>query len=450
MTTTNWRSASTGDFAKKGKWDHGAPGANTDAVIAATGADYIVKVISADAAHTLTLDSANATLLEKGQGSLDVGTLNIEAGTAVLTTANTIGSIVMTGGDLEFSSSASIGDAAISLKQAILSATASAQVANSIAITNGHFEVGNGATLKLDGHLTFDTATAESLKFAYNEAGADGSGVIDLDGSMGALSAHTSISIDGVTLATAVSNNSAFETLISEAQSVVIRNHGVLDLTHQNNVTLDVLQGTGEILNRGSHESATFVNSFYDGTIKGDFDITMEGGFFAGAIALKPGDAIHVIGGGGLGVNFKGDAPAIDLQDPQGDSGGDLSLIGATFSGAGPAIDLGTGQDNNLKIDHTFTGTITNFGGHGGGTDHIFIYDEVGHGNPTLQYEANAEGTGGELVVQYGTAPAFDLTLNGHYVQGDFTVDPDESDEIDCSAEQPAPHLPAHVVDALI
>src|ERR1700753_4349391 len=75
MTTTHWRNAITGDFAKAGKWDDGVPGIQDDAVIPATGADYTVKVISADAAHALTLDSTDATLLEKAQGSLHVGTL---------------------------------------------------------------------------------------------------------------------------------------------------------------------------------------------------------------------------------------------------------------------------------------------------------------------------------------------------------------------------------------
>ncbi len=79
-----------------------------------------------------------------------------------------------------------------------------------------------------------------------------------------------------------------------------------------------------------------------------------------------------------------------------GASGGDLSFDGATFGGAGPAIDLGTGQNNRLSIDHTFTGTVSNFGGHNGGTDHIVIVDESGHGTPTLRYEPNEAGTGGD------------------------------------------------------
>ena len=92
MSTTSWRKAVTGDFAQAIKWSGGVPDADTDALIAATGAAYNVKVTSADAAHSLTLDSADATLLEKPGGSLDLDTLNIESGTAVLTQANTIGS----------------------------------------------------------------------------------------------------------------------------------------------------------------------------------------------------------------------------------------------------------------------------------------------------------------------------------------------------------------------
>ncbi|HEY1707655.1 MAG TPA: hypothetical protein VGG10_05280 [Rhizomicrobium sp.] len=407
MTTTNWRSAVTGDFAKSGKWSDGRPGIKDDAVIAATGAAYTVKVISADAAHVLTLDSANAKLLEKGQGSLHVGTLNIERGTAVLTTANTIGKILMTHGSLDFSNSAALGNAAISIDTGgskipcILAATATAEIANDITMNQGTIAVDNGATLKLDGTLAFNTVFSQYISFGSASAKPDGSSVVDLDGTLGAMDAHTFITISGATLGSSIAQSSEFDTLISNAQQVNIEANSVLDLTHQDGITLQLATGQGQILNSGAHEALTLIGSSVGG-IKGDFDVTLDGGGIGGTIALSTGDAIHVVNGGELTAHFEGNEPAIDLQDPSG-SEGVLSFIGATFDGVGPTVDLGTGHDNIMMIDHNFIGTIINFGGHNGSTDFITFQGEAGKGVPSLQYQPNEAGTGGELIVQYGT-----------------------------------------------
>ncbi|HEY1708042.1 MAG TPA: hypothetical protein VGG10_07240 [Rhizomicrobium sp.] len=456
MTTTHWRNAITGDFAKAGKWSDGRPGIKDDAVIAATGADYTVKVISADAAHVITLDSANATLLEKAQGSLHVGTLNIEAGTAVFNAANTIGKIVMTAGEVEISNNAALGGADISIsRQAILAATANVEISNDIdeSLLQATFAVKNGATFKMDGGLSFDTRDAATLNFTGLgiHGKGDGSGIIDLDGAIGAMSAHTTVVIEGATLGSSVANNANFDSFLSNALHMDIETNGVLDLTHQGNVAIQMLLGTGEILNSGAREALTFDQYSFGGFTKGDFDITLNGGGeFGGTIALNPGDRIHVIAGAVLHALFEGAAPAIDLEDPQGFSNGELSFEGAIFDGAGPAVDLGTGQDNNLILDHNFVGTITNFGGRNGGADTITFSDESGKGVPSLQYNPNEAGTGGELIVQYGAEPAYTLQLEGTYTLSDFTVDPGDSNQVACSAEQSSPHVPAHVLDALV
>ncbi|HEY1708505.1 MAG TPA: hypothetical protein VGG10_09595 [Rhizomicrobium sp.] len=106
-----------------------------------------------------------------------------------------------------------------------------------------------------------------------------------------------------------------------------------------------------------------------------------------------------------------------------------------------------------MTVDHNFVGTITNFGGHNGGTDTITFADpnDAGKVAPSIQYEPNEAGTGGELIVQYGADPAYVLSLIGSYSQNDFAVDPHNSLQIDCSAEQMlSPQVPAHVVDALV
>ncbi|HEY1707975.1 MAG TPA: hypothetical protein VGG10_06900 [Rhizomicrobium sp.] len=459
MTITHWRNAVTGDFAKAGKWDDGRPGVKDDAVIAATGADYTVKVISVDAAHTLTLNSADATLLEKGHGSLHVGTLNIEAGTAVLTAANTIGNIVMTGGELEFSSGAALGDAAIAIsKQAILAATASVEISNNIMTTypGANFAVRNGATLKLDGELMFGTFTSETLNFiGTNPNGkGDGTGIIDVDGTIGTMSPHTLLMIKGVTLGSSIANNGGFDAFLSNTQSATLVNNGGLDLTGQNNVVMHLISdASAHVINSGPLENFTLNSAGYSGEIQGDFSLTTVGSIIGGTIALDSGDQIHVIGGTDFsGAHFEGGALTVSLDN--GTSGGSLVFANilhtATFSGTAFTADLGTGQNTSLAIDHTFAGAIVDFGGHNGGTDHIIIPDEQGNGAPTLQYEPDEAGTGGQLVVTFANEPAFSLNLVGHYTQGDFTVHPSTPNEIDCSAEQSAPHVPAHIVDALI
>jgi hypothetical protein len=45
---------------------------------------------------------------------------------------------------------------------------------------------------------------------------------------------------------------------------------------------------------------------------------------------------------------------------------------------------------------------------------------------------------------------AYTLNLEGTYTLSDFKVDPGNTYEIDCSAEQSAPHVLAHVMDSLI
>jgi hypothetical protein len=450
MTTTHWRDAVTGDFAKAGKWDDGKPGIHTDAAIAATGANYVVKVISADAAHTLTLNSVDATLLEKTHGSLHLGTLDIEHGTAILTQANTIGDIVMTGGKLEVSTGAALGDAAIAMRgEAVLAATADAVVSNDIAgvaIQEG-FAAANGKILSLDGSLTFNVKNPDTLNFTGTgiHGKGDGTGIIDIDGAVGAISSKSVLTITGVTLGTSIADSHGFDTLVSNVQRLIIGTNGVLDVTDQNDLTLHLNQGTGVLENLGAHESITLLANF-GGTISGDFDITMNGGGLFGTIDLAAGDKIHVQNAAEFEAHFTGAAPSIDLVDLNG-SGGELVLRGDTFSGDGPAVDLGTGQNNVLHIESNFVGIITNFGGHGGGTDMITFDNEAGNGTPTLHYQENQAGTGGELTVQFETQPAIVLNLIGHYTLSDFQAG---FETILCSAEQSAPLVPAHVMDALI
>ncbi len=200
-------------------------------------------------------------------GSLHVGTLDVEAGTAILTTANTIGSIALTGtGELEFTSSAALGDAAISISGvAKLAAMADVEISNDItsALREESFAVENGAVLKLDGGLTFRTLNGVTLNFmgTGTHGKGDGTGVVDIDGSIGAMSTQSNnlLNITGVTLGTSIADNGSFDNLLSTPHIVKIENNGVLDLTGQDNLTFQNLQGVGALLNSGPHEDITLL-----------------------------------------------------------------------------------------------------------------------------------------------------------------------------------------------
>ncbi len=84
MTAYSWNLGS-GDWNVASDWSPsgGPPTSSDPATISATGSNYAVTVDSADAASSLTLSSANATLNDDGaSASLTIGgTLAISAGT---------------------------------------------------------------------------------------------------------------------------------------------------------------------------------------------------------------------------------------------------------------------------------------------------------------------------------------------------------------------------------
>ncbi len=113
MTAYSWSLAANGDWHNKSRWTPagGPPTSANSATIAATGKNYVVNVTSTDVASSLTLSSANATLLDQGAAlgaasSLTIGgTLAMSAGTLNLATAysNLYTGVLTVGGPLDLS-----------------------------------------------------------------------------------------------------------------------------------------------------------------------------------------------------------------------------------------------------------------------------------------------------------------------------------------------------------
>jgi hypothetical protein len=209
------------------------------------------------------------------------------------------------------------------------------------------------------------------------------------------------IAITGSTVKSSLTNETAFETFLSDAATITLNDGSVLDLTGQNGVTLHNFSGTGKLLNTGAHETLTIATTpypqFFVGTVRGDFDLTVTGfdSFTGSRFGMKAGDTIHMSGNSTL-----------------------LELNGVTFVGAEPAIDMTTGSNEHLAIDHNYAGTISNFGNNDG----IIIGDETYDSKIVIHYDHNAQNTGGVLRVQIGSQAEIDLTLAGHYTWGNFHV----------------------------
>lgn len=98
--TDAWTGGS-GDWSNNANWSTGlAPTLSNDATVAAVGT-YTVSLSSDDAANSLTIDAAGATVAETTGGTLTLnGTLDVEAGRLLFTTTDPAGGSVLQGGTI--------------------------------------------------------------------------------------------------------------------------------------------------------------------------------------------------------------------------------------------------------------------------------------------------------------------------------------------------------------
>jgi hypothetical protein len=107
MAAIHWKSAISGDWATAANWSSGTvPGAGDDVTISVAGT-YTVTITDNEAAHSLTLDDADATVVigNGGNNTFTVGTtLSLTAGTLQLNQGATIsgGTLSATGGAFDW------------------------------------------------------------------------------------------------------------------------------------------------------------------------------------------------------------------------------------------------------------------------------------------------------------------------------------------------------------
>lgn len=165
MSTIHWASGINGDWATKADWAGGTvPGAADDVFIDAAGT-YNVTISTAQAAHSLMVNDATATVVDNS--TLTIGTtLTLTAGTFTLNSGGTIvgGTLSATGGTYKWNGGTLSGvtyDGALGL-----SANAVLRIKGGLTATgvNGTGPgtinaTGSNAGLIFDGQQTLDNAT---------------------------------------------------------------------------------------------------------------------------------------------------------------------------------------------------------------------------------------------------------------------------------------------------
>jgi hypothetical protein len=179
MATVSWKTGNNGDWGTAADWSGGkVPGASDIVTIAATGT-YKVTISTAEAASSLTLNAAGATLSDND--TLTIGsTLTVSAGTFALGSSGDL-----LGGTLK------VG-------------------------TQGHVQFGGGTLtgVTTQGPLVFGASQAVFIAGGLHAEGASGtgSGTINLSAGSDTIYVQDSETLDNTTLTLGSGSNNALDT----------------------------------------------------------------------------------------------------------------------------------------------------------------------------------------------------------------------------------------------
>ena len=381
MTAINWKSQVSGDWNVAADWSTGAvPTSSDDVTISVGPFPYLVTIgdgpsISVGgmhvlnpvtAAHSLTVNTLQAGLLENA-GSLDIaGALTVDSGFVSLNEANQIGSVDVTGGELAFGAAGALGAGTITITGGELLATTSVTLSNPLSLSGiPTIAAAHGTTLNED-TSSFDL-DASTLNFGA--VGQDGVVVWHGQGMASAVNV-----VAGTLKAGDAGLNLTLESSLGQG-------FGNAPMTVDAGATLDLgglplttfLLGAGAVIDSGTATNLTLLGATFSGSISGplslvaiDTDIFTGDNTYtgtttidAGVLQLGDGGATGSIGGGAIS---DGGTLIIDRDNALtlGDAGG-LHLVGtsvASISGAGSLQQIGAGV-TTLNTANSYTGGTT-------------------------------------------------------------------------------------------
>jgi hypothetical protein len=132
MAAISWANPTNGDWSLGTNWSTGAaPSLLDDATISVAGS-YPTTISSIDVADSLTVDAAQASVLETAGELIMVRALTVEAGSVSFNTANIIGSVVQSGGVIAFSNGGALGAGTVSMTGGELLGAANVTLGNTL------------------------------------------------------------------------------------------------------------------------------------------------------------------------------------------------------------------------------------------------------------------------------------------------------------------------------
>jgi autotransporter-associated beta strand protein len=311
MALTEWKVGVDGNWNVGAYWTSGRPSAGTDAVIDAKGS-YTVSLATAGSANSLAMNAAGAQLLEQPTASLNiVSTFFMEAGTALLNAANTIGSVFQSGGTIVATDNVALGTGLYSIWGGSFIAAANLALANQLDMRgNITFAAEHGKTLDLNSPAPWNLNASNPFALHFGGNANDGTVVWHTQPGSSVTSGSTlAVLVDGGTLQ---AGDASFDTLLSSATNTGVASGAILDIAGFA-TTIANLTGTGAIHDGGVPATLTLLAGAFSGQIQDAIALSVQSGtvVLTGANTYGGGTTISSgtlqLGDGGIAGSIPGD-----------------------------------------------------------------------------------------------------------------------------------------------
>lgn len=399
MSVKSWTRAGNGNWTADARWSpSGTPTGSDDAVIAATGTAYTVVIKDSEAVHSLTIDSADATLRIDSLGSLSItDALDITAGTLILNRGDVFaGALDMTGGTVDFAGgnlvTGTLSYQGPSLDIIFDTAVVGSflEVKTSLTVTDaagtgaGTVNLSGPGELFLDDTQTLDHVTINvGDNFSVEQQGLNGPSTLTLgpDSTINQTGAFGGID-QLATIPTA--------TLINQGTINVSVPHGIFSITPLN------FDNQGTINGNGSGTLLTSITYSADTSFTNEGTINIDNGFRVG-VGTKT-----FINSGTIAIGLAG---TLGLTDP---TAGAAPVNHGLIELASGTIKVVSSFNSAYHLDNAADGTIS---GHGT-IDAIVNNSGLIEANGGLLTLVHAVSGTGSLQIDAGATLLLDSTLD--------------------------------------
>jgi hypothetical protein len=439
MATINWKNPVNGDWSVATNWSTNTVPTSGDAVTISAPGSYSVMITSSDLANSLTFNASQAALLETG-GSLTVtGALSVDSGFVSLSEANTIGSVLLAGGELGIGKGTALGTGTLTVTSGELLGTATATVANSITLSAGStttFAAAPGTTLNLTGGVDFIGNNTVDI-------GAPGENGEVLWSS--APSGNTTDTFD-VLDGTLTAANSELGLILNLINGTTVAAGATLDWAG-NSASIKNLQGAGRVTNSGASQMMTLSGTTsFSGTISGRLSLNFlssaalsgledanGGATLSGSIAVTNAGTYDIVGN----TNIAGASTSTFVNNAlfEKTSGGGVSDVTSNFVNNGTldvlsgSVQFGGGFTNNGLIHGLVTksGAVTTISApvpsdfNGDGSSDILWHNDDGQ-VAIWEINGTSQIPGGSVVLSTNPGPSWNEIASGDF-NGDGHAD---------------------------